>query len=596
MSSSKDIENKALTALRLYLEDSDSLSYSLSENDKGPCWDGSICVYNAGYKDIKENLVEPVPIQVKGKEVYHITDKCKYPIATTDLKAYLHNPTLYVVCQISKKSPERKLFYQFLLPETIKHILRKSNTQSTVTIQLQPIPDLSTFVEETMLFISNKRRQMSFADKKTLSMKELVSRGINTFSFVTPRKMNSLSLMKYMSTHLSYIYAQVDDELKIEVPIAEGPAKMIFESDMSLSVCADNRVFYESCHKKIENGTFTLTAGDFLTIICPVEDDCRSMTMKINSKADLLDDKIKEEEFVLAILKTKQVSIGDVEFEINGDGCIEDIQNRINFWKDVKELLSVLHVKKRLSVNEIKDDQCSFMRILIETIINKKPVQLSGQKSMPIRFVFSNLQLLVWCIVNDNSMCMFGDYFDGTCDNICKIENPKEKPILATVYSFLRNDKLWEMIDNIDFEQIIPKTKALLGKSEQVYEIANQDALSMISAADNLSWKDTAKAELLLSKAKELTEWCYENDIVKNKIMHRLNVLQIVKRERDFNSNEVNDLMEIADSESESAIFRLAASMLLEDQERYKTFKTAIGTEEFDMLKTLPIWKYSLEQ
>lgn len=595
MSSSKEIEDKAINHLRLFLEDSDSLSPFIAENDKGPCWDGYIIVYKKGYRDNKKYLIEQVLIQVKGKEVYEISDKCKYPIAVTDLKAYLHNPTLFIVCQIHKKSQERKLFYISLLPEAIKHLLKGRASQYSVTVNLKPMPDLHTFEDYMMIFIGDKRKQMAFADKNTLSMKDVISRGIKNFSFVAPRKMDSISLIKYMSSHFSYLYAQIDKDLNIEVPIADGPAKMIFETDMPLSVCADNRVFYESCHKKIENGICTLTAGNFMTIEYPIGDICHSFTMKINSKADLLDEKIKEEEFVLAILKTKQISIGEVDFEVNGEGNVDDIQNRINFWKDIKELLNVLHVKKQLSVNEIKGNQWLYIKILIKTIIYKTPVQLSGQKSTPINFEFGNLHLLIWCIVNKNDWCMFGDYFDGTCDLICQVRPPKGKPLFATVYSYLRKDKLWEVVDNIDFEQIVPKTKALLEKNEQVYEIANQDALSMIIAADNLLDKDTYKTKLLLSKAKELTEWCYENDIVKNKVMYKLNIMQIIKRERDFNNDETNDLLTISDSESETPIFRLAASMLLGDKKRYEALKPIVDKEDLKMLQTLPIWKYTLE-
>lgn len=595
MSSSKEIEDKAINHLRLFLEDSDSLSPFIAENDKGPCWDGHIDIYKKGYKDIKEHLIEPVPIQIKGKEVHYIGDICKYSVEVLDLKAYLHTPTLFIVCQIHKKSKERKLFYIFLLPEDIKHLLKGRSSQYSVTVRLHPMPDLHTFEDYIMVFIGNKRKQLAFADKNTLSMKDVISRGINNFSFVAPRKMDPISLIKYMSSHFSYLYAQIDKDLNIEVPIAEGPAKIIIETDMPLSVCADNRVFYESCHKKIENGICTLTAGNLLTIEYPIEDVCHSFTMKINSHADLLDEKIKEEEFVLAILKTKQISIGEVDFEVNGEGNVNDIQNRINFWKDIQKLLNLLHVKKQLLVNEIKEDQWSYIKILIETIVNKTPVQLAGQKSTPINFEFGNLHLLIWCIVNKDDWCMFGDYFDGTCDHICQVRPPKGKPLFATVYSYLRKDKLWEVVDNIDFEQIVPKTKALLEKNEQVYEIANQDALSMIMAADNLSDKETYKTKLLLSKAKELTEWCCENDIVKNKVMHRLNILQIIKRERDFNNDETDDLLTISDSESETPIFRLAASMLLEDKKRYAALKPIVDKEDLKMLQTLPIWKYTLE-
>lgn len=595
MASSKGIEEKALNYLRNFLEDSESLSQFLTENDKEPCWDGAIYVYSKGKKDIKEYLIGRIPSQVKGVEVSHISNSCKYRIGVSNLRAYLHDPTLFVVCQIQKGGCDRKLFYQFLLPETIKYILKGKSSQNTIMVQLLPMPNLSVFEDEAMIFLGDREMQLSFANKKTISMNDVIARGIKDFSFITPRKMEPMALMKYMSSHFSFLYAKIDNELNIEVPIYEGPAKFTFEEELPLTVSVKGRVFYDSCCKKIENGICTISAGKVMTIICPLEAVQNSLTIKFNSKSELLDERIKDEEFVLAVLESKHISIGDYEFEVNVGENIEKLRNIINDLKNIKKLLEKLHVKKPLLLNTIKDDQWETIKILIETIINKNLVKLHVKESTLIKAEIGNLQILVWCVVNKDGYCMIGDFFDGTCDSIYQESRHGKIQAKATVYSFLRDNKLWEIIDNIDFEQIIPKTNSLKGKHEYVFEIANQDILSMISAADNLTDKDSDKSKTLLSKAKDLALWCQENDVSDNKITYRLNVLQIVKRERLLNDEEKKELIILSDSKSEAPINRLAASMLLEDKERYTTLKTLVNQDEIEFLKNTPIGKFLLD-
>lgn len=593
MSSSKEIEEKALNYFKSFLENSKSLSQFLTENDKEPCWDGSIYVYSTGHKNIKRYLIERIPTQVKGK-ICNISASCFYPIRIDDLKAYLHEPTLFVVCQIQKEGNERKLFYKFLLPETVKHIIKGKSSHNSVSVQLQPMPELDVFEKEALHFIGDKRKQSSFADKNTISIQNAISRGINTLSFVIPEKMDTVSLMRYMSSRFSFLYAKIDDELDIDVPILEGPAKFTFKEEIPLAVGVKDRVFYNSFCGKIEDGIYTISVGDLMTIVCPSKDGQNSMLVRFNSEADLLDERIKEYEFILAVLESGNISLGDHEFKINVNGNVDDLQDKIADLKNIKKLLTTLHVTKPLLLNTIKDEQLWIIGLLIDTILNKNHVKIPRQKSRLIKVEFGNLQLLVWCIVNKEGYCSFGDFFDGTCDCVC-IKNIHDKTrVQATVYSLLSDKKLWEQIDNINFDQIVSKTKVLLGKHKYVFRIANQDVLSMIEAADNLMNKDANKTKVLLSKAKELTIWCQENDVKENIITYRLNTLQIIKRERLLNEEENVELMALSDSKSEAPINRLAACMLLEDREQYSKIRPLVDENEFETLKSTPIGKYLL--
>lgn len=590
---SKDIEEKALNCFKRYLEDSEVVSQYLAENDKEPCWDGALFVFKKGYKNQKTHLIERIPTQVKGKEVVYIQDKCKYNIDVADLKAYLHNPTIYVVCQEQKGESGRKLFYRCLLPETVKHILQGKDKQKTVSVKMNPIPEsISDFEDELMLFIGNKRKQVGYADKKSISMNDVIKRGIKQFTFVAPRKMNSMELMKYLSKHGSYMYAKVDEELDIEVPIADGPGAFVFESNFNQPIRVNGQLFFDSCVGRIEDGILTIRVGEFLTMSIPMDGDLQNISMQTKSVAKTLDDTLKEAAFVLALSKSGTFSVGELEFtvKVNKDPRIVELEQKYEAWLRLKEVLNILHVTKPLILEKITKEHELLIPILEECLIDKKSVSLPGQETAVVLAELGNLRLLLWCTEKDGK-CLFGDFFDETC----QVSWDKENPVEATAFSYLRVENMWEKIDNIDFDAIVPRIKGLDGKHDRVYEVANQDVLAMIMAADEVVEEDNEKATKLLEKALELNLWIEGKDKDELKMMHHINTLQIIKRQREYTKEEKVELDDIMKNGSIAPDWRLAASMLLEDKEEYGRIRSLVDTDSFENIKRYAIKRYLME-
>ena len=135
----KAIEEKALNYLKSFIEDSKVISQFIDDNDKEPCWDGHLYLYSDGKRD-KEHLRGRVPVQVKGTEVERFqTKKWKFKLEKNDLKAYLHEPTFFIVCQVKKNSKERKLFFRELLPETVNRLLRDMGLNETRKTLFHPL-------------------------------------------------------------------------------------------------------------------------------------------------------------------------------------------------------------------------------------------------------------------------------------------------------------------------------------------------------------------------------------------------------------------------------------------------------------------------
>ena len=221
----KAIEEKTLNHFRAFIEDSRVISQYLDEDDKEPCWDGHLYLYADGKRD-KDHLLGRVPVQIKGTEVSRfVTKGWKFKLEKTDLKAYLEEPTFFIVCQVKKDSKERMLFYRELLPDLVNKLLRDMGTNDTRMTLFHPLTeDLKEFEEQLIMFMSHSKKMISFAHSKPLSMEDAVKRGVKEFSFIAPAKYTErLQLMKYLSTHSTYLYAKISKEFDVDMPLSNGP-------------------------------------------------------------------------------------------------------------------------------------------------------------------------------------------------------------------------------------------------------------------------------------------------------------------------------------------------------------------------------------
>ena len=111
------------------------------------------------------------------------------------------------------------LFFRELLPDPVKKLLRDIGKNATRMTLFHPLTeDLKEFEDQLMVFLSNSKKMISFAHSKMLSMEEALKKGIKDFSFIAPSKYaDRLQLMKYLSTHSSYIYAKISKELDVDM-------------------------------------------------------------------------------------------------------------------------------------------------------------------------------------------------------------------------------------------------------------------------------------------------------------------------------------------------------------------------------------------
>lgn len=592
----KAIEEKALLCFKEYIVDSKVISQYIPENDKEPFWDGHIYLYNNPKKD-KDSFIGRIPTQVKGTEVKRfVSKKYKFPIDMNDLKAYLHEPTLFIVCQEKENSKERKLFYRDLLPVTVKKIIDGHAKQSCVKVLMHPMPEsLKDFEGIALVFHGNSTRQISFVDKKPFTMEDVKRNKINAFSFVAPlRNMNQLQLLKYLSSHENYLYAKLNNDLDIDVPIFDGPMIFAFKQNVNRSISVGGKVFYDSFSNEIAKGRQIISIGNVLTIDIPMDDNNSTMPeIKFKSTASILDTAIKDVQFALAIAETGKLTIGDLDLDVkvNDEKKTIELKKVLDNWSKLKELLERLHVTKPFDLSKITSEQEELIGILISTILHNEPVPLKEPINGIMTAEIGNVHLLLWSTAVNDKMCLIGDFFDQSFQLFNESNGIKHE---MCSYSYLRNEGLWEWCDNIDFSRFISSYEEMAKKESIIYEMATMDMLAMISASDKIENEDKERCAILLNNAILLNEWLYNNDPTKDsKTIHFVNKMQIIKRQRIFTNEEKNALSSMIKKDSVKSFVKAGCWLLLDNNDEFSSIYQKLPPEEQGKLKNYPIWRFA---
>ena len=595
----KAIEEKALNHFKSFIEDSKVISQFIADNDKEPCWDGHLYLYADGIRD-KEHLQGRVPIQIKGTEVGRfVTKKWKFKLEKADLKAYLEEPTFFIVCQVKKDSKERMLFFRELLPDLVNKLLRDMGKNATRMTLFHPLTeDLKEFEDQLMVFLSNSKKMISFAHSKLLSMEEALKKGIKDFSFIAPSKYTDrLQLMKYLSTHSSYIYAKISKELDVDMPLSNGPGRFIFQREDDSEVRVGDKVYFKGYHNEIKDGRIIIKIGNVMTINMPMDNtDMKQATVKLTTKAKYLKESINEAEFGVALNDTGVLSVGmlDLQMKVHEKEYVEELRQKLIRWKELDNMLETLHVTKPFDLTAITDDQGKLIDLLIETVGKGNMVNLPGQEATLLLLEIGNIKLLLWCAIGKDGMCAIGDFFDRSIRIAYKIS--EDETINVSPYSYLQLDKLWEKVDNIDFDNIISSAEEAARQHKYCYMMSNYDVLAMITAADALEKTDVERSKKLLEEALKLNDWLIGKE-PKDEMrpLHIINKMQIMKRQRELTADERQMLEDMLNDEFAGDMVKAGVYLLLDRQEEFQQLFETMQEDEKKSVKEFPIWRFVRE-
>lgn len=221
-------------------------------------------------------------------------------------------------------------------------------------------------------------------------------------------------------------------------------------------------------------------------------------------------------------------------------------------------------------------------------------VNLPGQETTLLFGEIGNIKLLLWCAVGKDGMCAIGDFFDRSIRIAYKIS--EDETINVSPYSYLQLDKLWEKVDNIDFDSIIASAEEAARQHEYCYMMSNYDVLAMITAADALEKTDVERSKKLLEEALKLDEWLIEKEIKdKMRPLYIINKMQILIRQRELTADERQTLEDMLNEEFAEDMVKAGVYLLLDKQGDFQQLFEKMQEDEKKSVKEFPIWRFVRE-
>lgn len=586
---SKQIEETAVHIVGLYFSNAHTISPYISSNDKEPCWDGNLYIYsNEPMKN--STLYGRVPVQIKGK---FFKDKvCKnditYSVSLVDLKNYMRDGgIIYFVVGIWENF--YKIYYAKLTPLKLKTYIKHCKRESA-SIKLAELKEYSFDIDcEIRDFYDNCKVQTGNTDN-TVDIKDILSskKAVNLTFFASALKNNEqCKISEYLAKHPVYLYAETTDGFNNKVlrPVGDEDLSLNFKESIPAEVKVGDKVYYNEIQRTCkQNGNILIYIGRSLRMeISPDGNVNRNINFKLNETE--LSSWIKEAEFIFKIAETKCFEIDKVCFKLNGNEenkYIDWCRNRLRFAKKIQSVLSALHVNKELVIKEFSQDEINTINILYKVLCEQDEISIN--ESLPPIFTvsLSNLCLALFASKTPTGKYRIYSYKDVTGD-ISYTDSNTNVPAKTSIYSWFQTDG-FKIVSNIDYDDILPSYKKVYIENHNVTQRANNDMLMMILAYDE------NHDDKLLKSSKDLCEWLISINEKDEVNTYFLNLMQIIKRERDLTNEERKEIMIKFDLCN--SMEKLACCLLLDNNEMANHYFNQLNDSEKEFFTTLPIYHF----
>lgn len=593
---SKAIEELATNAVKKSIITTDFLDQFISENDKEPTWDGYVYIYNDKKKK-KSDLKGRVAVQIKGKQKDEMpTDEISFPVSTVDMKNFLYDGgAIYFVVYISSDGTKEIIYYTTLTPVKLKLYLTQAKGQDTKSLKFTLFPtDTNRKATIFLNFYLDSKKQVSFATKEMLSLEELEKQDVLTgltFS-VTGYGYSQNDIHKALFENEVYLYANIKGS-NAPIPIDLIPYNLQTQETEPCIIAVNDKVYYSSFSRIRSKDKVIVQIGKSFKIT--ITDSGDPVNITYNS-APMLSDRIKDAEFMLDVLHSKHFSLNGCRLDINPTATelqkfnIEAQKESIEFYKKMQMVLKLLNVQQDINLSTITEQEQREIHNLITAFVDKKTVR-NIRKDLPV-VTKIKIQNIILILVFEETGEGSGEYniYNFFRSNLVLMYDrlDSDDKYITSQYSILQKVDYLQ-ISNIDYDAILPSYQTLLKNNPAIFDRANTDMLNMISAYDE---NENAK---LLKVAKSFAEWILNDD--KDVLPYEiklLNLLQIVRRERELNIEEVKQLCSITENSLTGEDIKVGAYLLLDNQMAAQIHFDLLDKDMQEAFKKYPIfifWK-----
>ncbi len=589
---SKSIEQKAIIAFKLFLEDSKIVSTYIDDDEKEPFWDGHLYLYPSGIKN-KLNFQGRIAVQIKGKILKSKRDNFSYPLEMPELRAYLHEGVVLIIVQLVEK--QRIIFHRYLSPIVLRDIIAQHHGNKSVSIKMFPLSNSLSEVElELLQFEIDCKKQISSADSSPINFEDLLKMGITNFSFTLAlsKKDRSRPFEDLITSRPIYLYANINSSVDIQIPIGNDQVFIQFNKEIKTPVSVKGKQFYSSYICKNKKNNTIISIGTCMELILSKDAKGNITNTNINIKrgACFLKEVIKEAEFILAIANTKEITIGKatLQIPIEEHTFISELRQNINSWKELDATLRKIGIHEDVNLTNISQKEGQNIELLIRMIGREEQVDLKEKGPAIVKMEISNLKLYLLVYKTNLGKSILKNFFDKSLNLETSYKYPDGK-FPESIYSRFDRNMFYEC-SNVPYNDIIPSYKALINLNPHIYKRMNLLILELLSAYDMMPSQSIRK-EMILQTADEMADWLITNDT--NEETRNINILnkyQILKRQKKLKETERRTLKLLQMNNTADSFIECGIALLLDDPETFDIYWQKLSNKEQEQFKTFPIW------
>lgn len=557
----KTIEEDAVDAVASLLRRTGLVDTAqLLRNDKTLSWDGPLFLHSA-IPFSAANLSGEIPTQVKGTYVTRFSDT--FPFSIADLRNYYRGRGVMLFVVKFRSRDDFCIYYRSLLPFDLRQILSGVGNQKTKSIKLEVLSGRSEqeILQILSAFLENRDAQGTLPDGiGTLSDLQAAPFQIKHMSFVAP----SIGIktrgdaFNYFLSHPQYVYATpvgIDSKFPVDIITLTKIA-----DTRKAAVTINGEVIFERItvvHRPHEEMVIYLSP----CLSFPLSSQ-NQISFQIDNKGTL-DDQIASLTFLVALLEKQDVRVNERPLTFSGvrfdSSNYDEMKARLEWLLDVRNTLKLLHVKKTLNMEMVNATQSDYLAALVDAILYKKPVSLSGDGNSIGRLSIGNITVAL-LLQEKAEGTYISDAYQITNTTIsCPIEGGGEVNFPGSVYTVLPADILLRD-DNIDFEHMVDAIIAFPYSEHYATNIIFF-VLELIHAYDRSNIPNDQFLDIALKLYKYLLKNDNSSDMM---ILCYVNSLQVVKRRRSLTTAENQYLLSLKNAFDTPLPFRLAAAILLE--------------------------------
>jgi hypothetical protein len=586
-----DVESLAVSKITSMISRCPHLKAFITTNDKTPLTDGHIDLYSE-VPQSNASWAGRVPVQVKGRAFEGRTKSAPtYWISRTELLAYQKDSgVLFLVVAVHRKRDSCTPYFALLSPFRIAALLGNLDEEASgVTVALTKLNNAPKDIERLVALALKTRKQdvsLGFDPLLWENAESLTLHTAQELDFGAPVSLDSrVNDFALELKTKSGMVIPLDGEFRI-VPAVYAPQRT------NLKVACGAVSYEDVLVKRLDADTFEMVLSAGLRLVVKVTPEGEHLGAQLTLERGL-PGRLKAMEFFAGLRDAQSVEIGgrSFSFRMPKGGDDEWFRSHLTAVRELTELLEHVGVDCRLiDLDEVDDRQARQLRVLYRAFVTGEEIYDTGLSvSRVIQRVGPwDLMFLItngagegwWKFVDPFSVEVRRQFLWSAEDD--------QELIPATAYDLVEPGRVDRVI-NLRLHSIVGAYEAI-ADSPRTYELANQQVLALISAAD---LRDERRREFL-DAADSLNAWLLSQQ--GELTQHLLNHWQIRWRRGALSIEDRSRIRQlkrqiVGGRIDGGAGYELACALLLGQHEEAEELFARLSDVERERFKGWPIWR-----